>query len=196
MYCHQLFPNKCLFWLGNIALARNFWDFRQLKVPQNPLEPAKCIFWNRNCHHRFDFFTLECAFEASKTTKCYFYERKSRASEDFFYFGQLKVLFKVTFIVKHISVSHFWNWYFDILVNWICHTEKKCLNIVNNGTNFWLNICSFFLFLLFSLFLIPNFWNGLTNLKWPNKPNGLTNQKILKWPNKVFCRKWNGLRVC
>ena len=29
---------------GKLASARNFWDFKQLKVPQNPLEADKCIF--------------------------------------------------------------------------------------------------------------------------------------------------------
>ena len=89
--------------MGNLAPARIFWDFRQLKVPQNPLEPAKCVFWKEICHHRFEFFT----FEASKTILNVIFIKKSCGSENFFDFGQLKMLFKVTFNVKHLRM--FWH---------------------------------------------------------------------------------------
>ena len=32
----------------NLAPVRNFWDFRQFKVYQNPLEPANYIFRRKN----------------------------------------------------------------------------------------------------------------------------------------------------
>ena len=77
--------------------SENFWDFKQLKVPQNPLEPAKFIFLKQKfVTIDLIFLTFESVFEASKSTKYYFYERKSRTSEDFFDFGQFKVPFKVT----------------------------------------------------------------------------------------------------
>ena len=60
IFWHQLFPNKYLFWLGILAWARNIWDFRQLKMPQNPLEPAKCIFWNKNVTIDLNFYLWKC----------------------------------------------------------------------------------------------------------------------------------------
>ena len=49
-----------------------------------------------------NFLAFANAFEASKTIVNVIFTKKSRASEDFFDFGQLKVLVKVTFIVKHL----------------------------------------------------------------------------------------------
>ena len=49
-----------------------------------------------------NFLTFESAFEASKTILNVIFTKKSRASEDFFDFGQLKMLFKVTFIGKYL----------------------------------------------------------------------------------------------
>ena len=44
-HIRMLFPTKCWFLLRKLASARNFWYFRQLKMPRNPLEAARCIFW-------------------------------------------------------------------------------------------------------------------------------------------------------
>ena len=70
----------------------NFLDFRRLKVPSNPLEPAKCKFVTIDY-----FFTTRSAYSNILNV----FTRKSRASENFFDFRGLKVPFKVTSHKSH-----------------------------------------------------------------------------------------------